>query len=687
MQCAKRPFQSQNCMTQNKGCLAMSFLFDRSKIKLNPSFNEKNEPLPEVDSMIRPISFVLILSIGFALIRSALADEAKITVEQTKASLRVAGKYIEVELSLTQPQFLRLGVDSLGQGRFMPDALRSPPPPSRPSVARLTGTRVEYVQEAASNAPPSWLFEFSEKSITLVSQWTETNPPEPVVLDFNQLCCHATLLGVVDAKGAAILPSLLHLPDQGTFRITASGNPSVKLPYDARRAVGPYVKVTFPPATKETPRVKYHWEVTAIYPKFDAVENDPRFNGFRRNWLNIFQVNPRLGTLANNASSDTCAFCAYQYADVALHTPALADRLGALDMVRQMLDRYLSGKTGYGMPGYPGFDPEGEPNHNPIYLDSYPSLLIAAADYAIGSGNQDWLKANYDTLRTWTETVLKMDRDGDGLFDYALSGNSGSWPEVIELRACNWWDTIGFGHEDAYSNALAYRALRGMEKLADELGKTEDAARYRVAADKLKSVYLKTFYNPATGVLAGWKSADGELHDYYFLFVNGIAIHYGLVPREQANAIMDKLLAKMKDVGYTRFDLGLPGNLITVLRKDYIDKNPRFGGGKREDNADGFQIYENGGATGCFAYFTLAALYDLDRREEADRILFPMLDAFDKGSFSGRGPSGRTNDWRAWDGTAWGYEGFLVDNYYALLAVLARDGRLQKGPLLFGPEN
>ena len=208
-----------------------------------------------------------------------------------------------------------------------------------------------------------------------------------------------------------------------------------------------------------------------------------------------------------------------------------------------------------------------------------------------------------------------------------------------------------------------------MEKLAGDLGKAGDAARYRAAADRLRDVYFKTFYNPATGVLAGWKSADGQLHDYYFLFVNGIAIHYGLVPRQQANAIMDKLLAKMKAVGYTRFDLGLPGNLIPVLRKDYVDKNPRFGGGKREDNTDGFQIYENGGATGCYAYFTLAALYDLGRRDEADHILFPMLDAFDKGGFSGRGANGNTNDWRTWDGTAWGYEGFLVQQ---LLHALGR---------------
>ena len=117
------------------------------------------------------------------------------------------------------------------------------------------------------------------------------------------------------------------------------------------------------------------------------------------------------------------------------------------------------------------------------------------------------------------------------------------------------------------------------------------------------------------------------LHDYYFLWVNGIAIHYGLVPPDKANAIMDKLMAKMKEVGYTQFHMGLPGNLITVPLKDYVHRTPdgHFGGGVRADNADGFQKYENGGATGCFAYFTLAALYDLGRRAEADAILFPML--------------------------------------------------------------
>jgi hypothetical protein len=521
----------------------------------------------------------------------------------------------------------------------------------------------------------------------LISQWSEKDPPEPVVFDFDLHQCHATVLGIVKSPGKITLPAVMHLPDQGSFLVTAEGPAEATLDFDARRAIGPFAKISFPPATKETPRVEYCLEVAVFYPALQGIQNDPRFDGFRRNWLNILQINPQLGVLSNNSASDTCASCVAEYGDICLYSPRLAKTYQPLDSLRQLLDAYIAGMPGYGFPGNVAFDmPGATPHEDPIFLDAYPNLLVGATDYVIGSGNKKWLEKNYPSLRKWAEALLATDRDGNGLFEYELSGNSGSWPRPLRFRPANWWDTVGFGHEDAYSNALAYRGLRGMEKMAADLGKTEDAARYRAAADKIKAVYVKTFLNPATGVLAGWKSADGQLHDYYFLFVNGIAIHYGLVPRDQANAIMDKLLAKMKEVGYTRFDLGLPGNLIPIARKDYVDADPRWGGGQKEDNSDGFQIYENGGATGSFAFYFMAALYDLGRKEEGDKILMPMLDSFEKGGFQGFGPSGMSYDWKAWDGAPWGYEGFLSDNYYAMLAVLAREGCLNKSPIKFGPE-
>ncbi len=253
-------------------------------------------------------------------------------------------------------------------------------------------------------------------------------------------------------------------------------------------------------------------------------------------------------------------------------------------------------------------------------------------------------------------------------------------PGFPKIRPSNWWDTIGFGYEDAYANALAYRALGDMAMLARKAGKPADAARYQGRRGQATRPLLRRFFDPATGVLAGWRSADGELHDYYFLFVNGIAIHYGLVAKPQANAIMDKLLAKMKAVGYDNFTMGLPGNLITVTLKDYVHKTAdgHIGGGVLADNSDGFQNYENGGATGAFAYFTLAALYDLGRAAEADAILFPMLGGIWQMRIRrARCGKGRSPDWRRWDGTDMGYEGYLTDDYYTMLAVPLRQSETQ----------
>jgi hypothetical protein len=256
------------------------------------------------------------------------------------------------------------------------------------------------------------------------------------------------------------------------------------------------------------------------------------------------------------------------------------------------------------------------------------------------------------------------------------SGNSGSWtPRAgggVFLRPSNWWDTIGFGYEDAYSNALAYHALQEMAAMAQLAGQPADHERYLQRAAKLKQAYVPAFLDPETGVIAGWRSQDGKLHDYWFLWVNGAALDYGLVPQKLGNEVFDRLLAKMKEVGYTNFELGLPGNLIPVRREDYEDLNPNAGAPKKADGSDGFQTYENGGATAAFAYYTIAALYKLHRVQDGDRILFPMLKTYTSGGFQGRGPNGRTYDWQTWDGTPKGYEGLLTDCFMALAAVMER---------------
>jgi hypothetical protein len=275
--------------------------------------------------------------------------------------------------------------------------------------------------------------------------------------------------------------------------------------------------------------------------------------------------------------------------------------------------------------------------------------------------DKEWAVKNYHAVRKWATDMIATDRNKDGIIEYGYSGNSGSWDGI--KRPANWWDTIGFGYDDAYSNALAYRACILMADVSQMLEKYEDVQYFTSFSTKLRDNYFSRFYNPDTGVLAGWKSDDGRLHDYYFTFVNSVAICCGLLDDNQARPIMNRILSKMKEVGFTDFRLGLPGNLIPVPKEDYTDRDKRFG-------YDAFQVYENGGATGCYAYYTIHALYKLGMQKEAEEIFMAMLESYKEGSFQENCPgSNMTKDWKTWDGECWGYEGFLVDNYLALLAV------------------
>jgi hypothetical protein len=595
--------------------------------------------------------------------------------------------FYAVELAPIGPAFARFSVDSLGQVKLAESPLLSEEDGAT-SVARLqvkNPRQAVYCLPDAKGRPAStWEFDFQERVLTVRSQHVAGRNPPPLQLTFAQKCNHATMLGLVKPGELKVaLPAVLHLPDMGSFRVT-SDPPGQKLDYDARRWVkNPFVRVGFPAASKERPVVEYRCEVVVIYPTLPGVESDRRFDGFRRNLLNIYQVNPRLAMLANNSSSDTCGFCVFEYAEVARQVPPLAEGLTALDLVRMTVDRHLDGVPSYGIVGYHAtseYPDTGDWHSKYDSLDTYPSLLIAVAMYIEGKQDWDWAERRWAKLWAWANKMQALDTDGNGLIEYPLSGNSGSWARMAPnvMSPANWWDNIGFGHEDAYSNAMAYRAYMLLTKVAERVGKKDDAARLAERAGRIRAAYYATFFNPKTGLLAGWKSKDGKLHDYCFSFVQGLAISYELVDAKQGNAIMDHFLAKLRQVGYNCFQYGLPGNLLPVRQEDYVTTAHQAGGSVSPDGTDGFQIYENGGATPAHVYWTLRALYQLRRKEDARRILDPTLKSFAAGEFQGfegNKPSAgwwnwHSKDWRTWKGEGRGYEGFLVDGYLVLLAVL-----------------
>ncbi len=414
--------------------------------------------------MIKTVASVALISCLTAATAAAASDQRE---EKTP--------YYSLALTPDGSEIASLSVDSLGKGDFKSNVLFSP------EVKTPAVVPEGPYGNAGSN--PSWQFKFSDHSFQIINVYRQDAPGQPMVLRFNPEVSHATLLALVDS-GQARLPALLHLPEQGSLRIEVESRNPVMLAYDAHRRGKGYVEVAIPGATLENPHVVYTFTVVAIYPHITAIDSDPRFDGFRRGYLNIFQMQATDGVLANNSASDPCGFVQHMYSEVARYAPPLAKGLTAMDLVRVSLDKYLAGALACGFPYYRAFDSAtvGHNDRNAISADTFPSLLSAAGDYIETTHDHKWLEKNYNGLRSWTEAMLATDTNHDGLIKYGLSGNSGSWmprPDGgVNLRPANWWDTIGFGYEDAYSNALAYHALEQMVKMAELTKHKADAQRY-----------------------------------------------------------------------------------------------------------------------------------------------------------------------------------------------------------------
>ena len=146
--------------------------------------------------------------------------------------------------------------------------------------------------------------------------------------------------GIMVNRNKTRLPAVLHLPDMGTFKVAAD-KPDVTVDYDASRREGEnYISLILPPATAQQVRVSFTFTAASVYPEFPGVEQE-KYSGFRRNYLNLFQVNPKLQVLANNSCSDPCAFTLFLSSMLALRTPPLVDSLTALDLLRMSVERYL----------------------------------------------------------------------------------------------------------------------------------------------------------------------------------------------------------------------------------------------------------------------------------------------------------------------------------------------------------
>ena len=603
-------------------------------------------------------------------------------VDDLGESFAISTPWYRIVLDKSSPRILFLAMDSLGKGELSINLLdQSGAHPllqpvfqaaTPPEASRLTRSGNLFRYAPVEIAPGAW----EQVSIRAGAQGFDLSlaaaANHPVMMRGGlfrfhfaanetptTFVCHPSrLMNYVE------VPTYLAAPDFGTAYITRSGDNAAfyRSPSSLFPATTYWVDVTpHKPATEDglneigpRPwRVTLHFAIQRLEPLPDLLSRDPRLERFPKYSLNMTQWRPDTGILSNSVMSIDCGLAILFYAEQAVFAPSLKDGISPMALVGASVDRYFKGARGYMMPNLNVYAPAWKSSRET------PAYLVISAWYVIRT------IGGMPQLHEWIKPMEAVADHIEGHFDK---------DGLVDEAGREWFDVYDFQGPDAFSNAADYRAFLCMADAETLAGKPEMAKRYRDDAARIKAVYFKTFFDPATGVLAGWKSRDGRLHDYMFPWVNGFAIYQGLVPQEQAKTILQTMLAKMNSIGFHSFQLGLPTNLIPMSPADYV---PRTSGApKQPDGMDTWQIYMNGGATPPYEYYFIQALYQTGLAQDAERLLWPLMQSYGKGTFNAgielpglpqRNPVGSA--FYEWNGSRGRGEGYLPEDWQGVDAL------------------
>jgi hypothetical protein len=374
--------------------------------------------------------------------------------------------------------------------------------------------------------------------------------------------------------------------------------------------------------------------------------------GLRRCWTAGFSAfRPEFGGFSNNAISTHChvnQHTAFDYAAFTAQPPVGPDPLG---LVKFSVGRALLDAGGYGY-------------HRSLYLDSDPILLSGAGRIVQRADDGAWLEQVAPGIRAAARRIL-------GTFDAAagmvvcrsLSGNSGSF-----RWSSNAMDVIGFGHIDAYVNAWSYRGLKNAAALCARLGDEGLAGRCAATAAALAANYARQLLNPDTGWVSGWRSRDGRLHDYGFLWINGAACAFGVLDDATCRQALASLEARRAEVFPESGYQGLPLNLLPIAPDDHM--LPRIGYQTRPT----YENYTDGALSPVFANYYLRALSRCGLAAAARALCDSLERGFASGLF--HGPYGTGKEFMTWTGADSGYEGTFGPNSAPLYAIAVERGAI-----------
>ncbi len=550
-------------------------------------------------------------------------------------------------------------------------------------------------QMGRESVPVKLAYEKTGSAVRIVCSRSEdggTSIPVSFKIPFNPFVTATTFLSSArNDAGDFVLPGVLVAPDHGALQFTPS--PSEDTPVKAAMvgSRGDH-RMALLIQFELTSGDEIAFEISG----FDV----PRIAGVSREysdivhhaWLNLFQTRavndttlvpgpfpdmyriPQL--IANNTLSDPVSFTYFTAADMAFLTPGTPS-LSLMEIIKHSVTYWLENKI----------PPEGSAIgywEHTKFLDSNPSLLICAWDIFAYTRDMEWLKKHIRILEVLANYLASRDLDGDGIVEAEMEGTKGRLANTGRDRSSNWMDAVNFGYKDAFVNAFIYRAWRCLADLEEQMGNTSLARLYESLAARLKEQYFQTFYDHSTGMIAGWVDADGRMAPYRFPNVTGLAVACGVISGKRAYEVMANTIHAIRETGFSNFKYGgVPLTLDPIEPFDYLFRGFGYPDPKLPDK--NWQVYQNGGISPTQSAYYLQGLIGAGFKNEAEEILSAMLKTQKTGGFQNgiinEYPKGA--EWKTWEGKPGGYEGFLNDNYYYLIAAPLMDDAVYRR--LFAP--
>jgi hypothetical protein len=215
------------------------------------------------------------------------------------------------------------------------------------------------------------------------------------------------------------------------------------------------------------------------------------------------------------------------------------------------------------------------------------SQLVTDPDPAVGRFN---FSADSDELALGA-LMVSMARTSTGLGNH--SGGE------------NWWDVVGFGGWDSWTNVWVVAAWDALADTKRWSGDAAGAEQYEALFARAKLAFNKKFWDDERGGYADWVDVRGNSHFHFFTATQSMAILTGIANATQRDIILRTFKSSYAHL-HTQFNLTdddlfcTPSNFIPLLPSEM---------GGRKDSEDPsnhghyseFPGYENGV---CFFFNT-----------------------------------------------------------------------------------